>query len=122
MKAALLFPRFPAVLCALCAFAASQFSALGAQTVLPAGSTWRYFDTGGDLGTAWRAPDFNDAAWPSGPAPLGYGDPVATTVSFGPDPNNKFTTTYFRTRFVVADPSLYGSLEVRLRRDDGGVV
>src|SRR5256885_8097254 len=111
MKAALIVHRSVSSLCVLCLFAVSQVSAFGAQTVLPAGSSWRYLDTGIDLGTAWRAPNFNDASWSSGAAPLGYGDPVATTVSFGPDPNAKYTTTYFRTRFVVADPSLFGSLE-----------
>src|ERR1051325_8335714 len=109
-------------LCLLALFALCPLAGFGAQTVLPAGSNWRYLDTGANLGTTWRTPDFNDSSWSSGAAPLGYGDPVATTIGFGPDPNAKFATTYFRTRFVVDDPSLYGSLEVRLRRDDGGVV
>ena len=95
---------------------------LKAQTLFSPASTWRYLDAGVNLGTAWRAPDFNDAAWLSGAAPLGYGDPFTTTVGFGPDANAKYITTYFRSRFTVANPSLYGSLVVRLRRDDGGVV
>src|SRR6476659_378179 len=122
MKAVLVTHRFFQTVCLLALFALGQFTAVAAQTVLAPGSTWRYLDTGVDVGTAWRASDFNDGAWLSGPAPLGYGDPFATIVSFGPDPNAKYPTTYFRTRFVVNDPSLYGSLEVRLRRDDGGVV
>ena len=121
MKAVLLINRFLVLLGVLCAFVEANHSALGAQTLLSSGATWRYLDTGANLGTTWRATNFNDAAWLSGPAPLGYGDPVATTVGFGEDPNNKYTTTYFRTRFEVNNPSLYGSVEVRLRRDDGGV-
>ena len=40
----------------------------------PAGSTWKYLDNGSNQGTAWQAIGFNDSAWPSGPAQLGYGD------------------------------------------------
>ena len=95
--------------------------AAGATDVLlPAGSVWRYRDTGGDPGAAWRMPGFDDGAWGSGAAPLGYGDPVATTVGFGPDAANKHITTYFRRTFEVT--SGYASLLVRLRRDDGAVV
>ena len=31
--------------------------------------------------------------------PLGYGDPVTTVVSYGPNANNKYVTTYFRRTF-----------------------
>jgi hypothetical protein len=37
-------------------------------TVIPAGSIWKYRDTGADLGTTWRNLGFNDSAWASGPA------------------------------------------------------
>lgn len=66
------------------------------DTLVPAGSVWKYLDNGTDQGTAWRGTGFDDSAWASGPAPLGYGDPVSTTVNYGPDPNNKYITTYFR--------------------------
>jgi len=94
------------------------------QTILvPAGSAWKYLDNGSDQGTAWREPGFSDATWPSGPAQLGYGDgDEATVVRFGPDPNHKYVTTYFRHYFSVSDPSGLGGLLVRLLRDDGAVV
>lgn len=92
-------------------------------TVVQRGSSWKYLDTGVDQGTAWTALDFNDAAWPSGLAELGYGDgDEVTTLLFGPDTNNKFVTYYFRQKFVVNTPSAYGSLLMTLRRDDGAVV
>ncbi len=54
---------------------------------------------------------------------MGYGDgDEATTVSYGPDPNHKYVTTYFRHHFSVPDPSSFGGLLVRLLRDDGAVV
>jgi hypothetical protein len=67
--------------------------------------------------------DFDDSGWSAGPAPLGYGDPhIATTVSFGPDSSAKYTTTYFRTTFLVEDPSRVTALTLALLRDDGAVV
>lgn len=91
--------------------------------LVPAGSVWKYLDDGSDQGTAWRAADFNDSAWASGPAELGYGDGgEATVVGYGPDAGNKYITTYFRKSFNVANPAAYGLLRVRLKRDDGAVV
>ena len=37
-------------------------------TLVPAGAEWRFSDEGTDLGTAWRAPGFDDAAWRKGAA------------------------------------------------------
>ena len=86
-------------------------------------AAWKYLDNGTDQGTAWRASAFVDSGWASGPAPLGYGDPhIVTTNSFGPDSNNKYITTYYRRSFTVTNPSEFGSLRVRLLRDDGAVV
>ena len=95
-----------------------------ADTILvPTAATWKYLANGSDQGTAWRAAGFNDSTWPAGPAQLGYGDgDEATTVSFGPDANNKFITTYFRRAFSVANPSLFTGVTLRLMRDDGAVV
>ncbi|RME93586.1 MAG: hypothetical protein D6766_07915, partial [Verrucomicrobia bacterium] len=93
------------------------------QTLVAAGSVWRYRDTGTDLGTAWRAPDYDDSGWPSGPAQLGYGDgDEATVVSFGPDSRNKYRTTYFRHRFQVAGAASATELTLAVVRDDGIVV
>lgn len=91
--------------------------------VSPAGATWKYLDNGTNQGSAWRAASFNDAAWASGPAQLGYGDgDEATVVGYGPDPNNKYITTYFRRSFTVTNPAAYASLTLNLKRDDGAAV
>jgi hypothetical protein len=93
------------------------------DVIVPAGSTWKYNDTGTDLGSAWRDPDYNDNNWPSGPAQLGYGDgDEATVVSFGSDANNKQPTTYFRHYFTVGTAESYQSLILELLRDDGAIV
>jgi hypothetical protein len=87
------------------------------------GDAWRYLDDGSDQGTAWRGPHFDDGAWASGPTQLGYGDgDEATVVEYGPYPNNKYVTTYFRRTFHVDDTSEFASLTLGIVRDDGAVV
>ena len=44
------------------------------STVIPLDSTWRYEDSGADLGTGWRNPEFNDASWNQGPGLFAAGD------------------------------------------------
>lgn len=88
------------------------------------GATWRYLDNGSNQGTAWRAIGFNDSAWASGPAQLGYGDgDEATVVSYGPNSSNKYIATYFRRSFNVLNPLDFGTdLLLSVLRDDGAVV
>ena len=97
------------------------------ESLVQTGAVWKYLDNGSDPGTAWVAPGFNDSGWASGPAELGYGDdengrPEATVVSYGPDANNKYITTYFRRSFPVTQAAAYTNLVLRVLRDDGAVV
>jgi hypothetical protein len=100
------------------------FAATPAESTIlvPTGAIWRFLDDGSEPAFKWVDPSFDDSGWSSGDAPLGYGDPGLTPVSFGPDPANKFLTTYFRHEFDVVDPTTFSHLLVRLRRDDGAVV
>jgi hypothetical protein len=93
-------------------------------TLIPAGSVWRYLDDGSDQGSAWRGGEFDDGAWESGAAELGYGDrDEATTISFGGNEDEKFATTYFRSEFeLVEDPATFAEVTVRLKYDDGAIV
>ena len=95
-------------------------------TFVPQGSVWKYLDDGSDQGVAWISPAFNDSGWKSGPAPLGYSDAngqlPATTLSYGPDANNKFITTYFRQSFSVSAPASVTNLVMNVQRDDGVLV
>jgi hypothetical protein len=91
-------------------------------TLISSNSVWRYLDTGANLGTVWLNPAFNDAAWRSGPARLGFGgDGEITTVNGGPA-GARFPTTYFRKSFVVPPGAIYTNLLFKLVRDDGAVV
>ncbi|MBI5435110.1 MAG: metallophosphoesterase [Planctomycetes bacterium] len=91
------------------------------QTLLSAGSTWKFSDTGVFPGATWMLPGFDDSAWASGPAQLGYGD-EATVVSYGANPNAKHLTTWFRTTFQATNPASFGALDLALQRDDAAVV
>ena len=100
-----------------------SFSLVGSNNVTGTNSYWRYKDDGSDQGTAWIAPGFNDNGWLAGPAAMGYGEAAArqntTNISFGPDANNKYPTTYFRHAFTATNVSLITNLVARFQRDDG---
>ncbi len=86
------------------------------DTLVAAGSSWRYHDSGADLGTTWRQVGFDDGGWETGSAEFGFGDgDEATTFLSGR------TTYYARTSFEFAGtrPS---SLTLQLKADDGAVV
>lgn len=90
---------------------------------VPKLAQWYYLDNGSNQGTAWQAPAFNHSAWMYGPGKLGYSDAPATTLSYGPDANNKYITYYFRKQFNVASVSaLNDTLQLNLLRDDGAIV
>ena len=92
----------------------------GPQTLVAYGASWKYLDNGTNQITAWRSTSFNDASWASGNAQLGYGDgDEATVVSYGPDANNKYITTYFRKTISIADASILTSITGNVKRDDG---
>jgi lysophospholipase L1-like esterase len=65
---------------------------------IPPGSVWKYDDAGVDRGTAWLALGYDDAAWRSGPAQLGYGDGDEATVLRASPVAPSY---YFRRRFFV---------------------
>jgi hypothetical protein len=97
-------------------------AAPGSGELVLAGATWKYLDTGADLGTAWRSPAFDDSAWSAGPAQLGYGDGDEGTLVDGGPAGSHHITTYFRRAFFVGQPADYKMLDLRLLRDDGAVV
>lgn len=93
-----------------------------AVPLIVSGSAWKYFDQG-YAPANWNAESFDDNTWPQGNEQLGYGESdEQTTVSFGPDPANKFITTYFRKSFSVADTVDLVHLSGSMLIDDGAVV
>ena len=107
----------------LCLFLFSGLLPAAETTLIPKLSTWKYLDDGSNQGTSWSAASFDDSAWASGAAQLGYGDgDEATVVSYGGVSSAKFITTYFRHSFNVADLSNVNSASLNLMRDDGAVI
>src|SRR4030095_5323755 len=83
----------------------------------------RYNDAGMDPGPIWRTTGFDDSAWPSGPAKLGFGDPdMVTVLNPFPRPTERLITAYFRRRFTLGPGGGFTNLILSLLRDDGAVV
>jgi hypothetical protein len=90
----------------------------GGSTVLDFGASYKYLATGGDPGTAWRAPGFNDAAWPSGVGALGFNSTQNTVI---PKTNQRWTY-YFRGTYTVGSGNPVTAVTLNLKRDDGAVI
>lgn len=87
-------------------------------------NTWRYEASGTDLGTAWRAPGFDDSGWQTGPALLYNENNIAVPFrnTFLPFTSPQQTTFYFRTAFVV-ETNLDGfTARAPAFVDDGAVI
>src|SRR6185503_2745240 len=89
---------------------------------------WSYENTGQDLGTAWKEKNFNDSAWPKGPALLALEDgqtsgEVILTPLLRQDPNGVgIITDYFRTHFNFTGDLATARLRIRHVVDDGFVL
>jgi hypothetical protein len=98
----------------------------GTAALINAGAVWNYYDKGLNLGTGWRAPDYDDSGWSNGAAQLGFGDNPRDEVTFIQRTNAagtaSVTTFYFRRAFNVTNASSFASLSMWMLRDDGGVV
>ena len=91
------------------------------RTLIPSGASWRYFKGRSEPSnpmTAWRAPDFNEAGWTSGTAPIGYDPSVAMATGLS-DMRSNYTTVYFRKAFVVTNLAEIGTMTLEALHDDG---
>jgi len=90
--------------------------------LLPMGSTWSYYDDGGPPPGPWFSPAYDDSSWSEGCGELGYGDgDERTEVEYGPNPDYKFPTTYFRAEFELTAP-LPARIALEMIVDDGAQV
>ncbi len=96
--------------------------ALVELSVVEPGATWSFWDQGSHPGEGWNTAGFDDSAWSSGGAPLGYGDTdIVTTVGYGAESSNKYVTTWFRQEVELPEGTLIeATLEVQC--DDGCMV
>ncbi|HET8803561.1 MAG TPA: PKD domain-containing protein, partial [Aequorivita sp.] len=58
----------------------------------------------------------------NGHGTLGYGDPVNTVISYGPNSNNKYITYYFSKDIEVDLANTADFVEFGMKRDDGAIV
>ena len=85
-------------------------------------TTWRFLDTGANLGSAWHSGAFDDSEWPAGAPLFGYSSgslPEAIRTPLATDTNR--VTVYFRKRFLVPAAFSNALLRVRPVVDDGAV-
>ena len=97
-----------------------QQNGSGGIVLVPDGSTWKYFKGTKEPSTpqaAWRQLGFNDSAWLSGPAAIGYGEAfIATNLA---DMRGSYTSLYLRKTFDVADLAAFDKLILEVKYDDG---
>ena len=87
------------------------------------GTAWNYLDDGTSLdGVAWKDASFDDSSWEQGVGVLGYGDAEATTISYGPNPNNRIITSYFRRSVSIDLATLTDNVILGVLRDDAAVI
>jgi hypothetical protein len=92
------------------------------EVVLEAGSTWSASATLAPPEAGWSRPVFDDSAWISGPAPMGFGDAHIVTELPSGDPDMRFPAVYFRHIFHLEDAADVEALRLGILRDDGVVV
>ncbi len=95
-------------------------------------SDWRYtvLAEGEQAPANWVEAEFDDAAWPSGRGPIGFGEPdVVTEIRRGDNDKRQPVSVCLRHRFHVRDMRNTDSgdgngkpLLIRLRCDDGALV
>jgi hypothetical protein len=96
-------------------------------TILTAGGSWKAKEPTANIHAEnWKSAGYDDSAWLTANAPLGYGYAdiaAASTLTFGADPLLKPPTYYFRKKFTLpVNRRLLGDLNIQLRRDAGASV
>ncbi|MGG1922867.1 MULTISPECIES: alkaline phosphatase PhoX [Chryseobacterium] len=104
-------------LLAVGALAILASSGLQAQTLIfNKNASWSYKDNNQAQPAGWNAQTYDISTWAVGNGPLGYGDPVTTTINSG------LTTAYFAKDFTVDLSTLSDTIEFGVMRDDGIIV
>jgi hypothetical protein len=86
-------------------------------TLIAQGADWKYLDTGVAPAAGWQNAAFNDAAWLSGPARLGFGgDGESTEMTAGR------LVYWARKQYTVPAGTSPVSAVMRVQRDDGVAV
>jgi len=83
---------------------------------------WSFNDKGFEPQN-WNSLNYNDSDWSVNNGTFGYGDAHNTVIFNGENPQNQYSSYYFRKSFLVNDKNtLADTLVLNLRRDDGAIV
>ena len=106
------------------AFQGWSLGSENSTTLVPRGSSWRYYDQGSLDGTNWTSPSYNENGWKNGYAPLGYGkNDIVTYLDYGPNASRKRPTAYFRnTVHLMNAPKEKDKFKLNFTVDDGIIV
>ncbi|RMZ59926.1 DUF839 domain-containing protein [Chryseobacterium nematophagum] len=92
-------------------------SVFQAQTfIFNKNSSWNYKDNNQAQPDQWKEKTYDISSWSVGNGPLGYGDPVNTTINTG------LLAAYFAKDINVNLADLTDTMELGIMRDDGVVV
>ena len=80
---------------------------------------WRYYENDAPPGKDWAQPSFDASTWKEGAAPLGFGEPVSTTLSLNTE---RTLTAYFRKTVHLADPGDVMKAYAGIECDDGSIL
>lgn len=98
--------------------------------LVPQEATWKFHDLGPDAfpGDTWKDQDFDDTAWQSGQAPLGYSqkEHIQTKVGYGENDSSKYPVTFFRKQVEVTKVAealaKSTALRLQLKIDDSAII
>ncbi|MCI0745194.1 MAG: DNRLRE domain-containing protein [Verrucomicrobia subdivision 3 bacterium] len=88
---------------------------------------WTFNDDGQNIGDTWKERIYNDSAWKSGPALIGFEtaalpEPLRTPADRLDDVGTVIRTFYFRTHFNYGGPAGDGTLRFRTVLDDSAAI
>lgn len=86
--------------------------------LLPARSTWRLWRGTQAPAPNWQTPVFDDRAWESAPAPVGYDPEVAFGTTLG-EMRGNYTQFFLRRSFTLSGAAEVSSLRLEALFDDG---
>lgn len=90
------------------------------ETIIAAGANWKYSYSAAGPGSDWMSAGFDDSAWQSGAAPLGWGQTqLGTTL---PAMSPKPLASFYRSTFELDPQSTVESIDIVTRADDGIVL
>lgn len=91
-------------------------------TLLDANQDWQYYSSNTAVSDAWKTPRFDDSAWSTGQAPLGWGSSRVNTTVPVPAGDRRPVVSYYRNSFTIPAGTTVGDVTLTTVADDGVAV